>query len=114
MDFIFNFVKKKKLLSFFIGVFFLVGLDLLSKVWVEKNLIELASSEKNDHYYKLKSNLSNKTIVSYDGETIYYKKNISVIPKYWSFNYVRNYDIGFSILSWLDHWMSIKKKNNFN
>ena len=110
MNFLFNFIKKKKLLSFFIGVFFLVSLDLLSKAWVEKNLIKLASSEKTDHYYKLKSNLSNKTIVSYDGKSIYYKKNISVIPEYWSFNYVRNYDIGFSILSWLDYWMSIEKK----
>ena len=88
-----NIRNKKKILFFFILFTILLSIDLLSKLWVERNL-----SEK---YTLNKPLIKNEIINKYDELII--SREIIVIDPYWTFLYTRNYNIGFSLLSFLEN-----------
>ncbi|MBL8993373.1 MAG: signal peptidase II, partial [Spirochaetia bacterium] len=93
--------KRNKILFFFLIVAGLLSLDILSKIWVERHLVEVYDPAKKlqlgeipFEYYR-----------DYGDDTKLIKHDIVVVPTYFILTYVRNYDIGFSILSFLDNWM---------
>ncbi|BBM89182.1 lipoprotein signal peptidase [Spirochaetota bacterium] len=95
---------KNKLIIFVIGVFLIVSLDLMTKAWAEKNFVR----EVTDAY---KTPLAaGEYLVSFvNDERIYAIKEVAVIDHFWSFTYTRNYNIGFSLLSFLERYFAREK-----
>ncbi len=97
----------KKLVFFLALISVLVFLDLYTKYFVEKNLV---TSQKNisqqkdiDYDYILNFNT-----ISNDPEN-YYIKEIIIIEDRFTFLYTRNYNIGFSVLSFLNNYLTPKQ-----
>jgi signal peptidase II len=95
-------MTSKKIIIFIIIVFFLVSVDLFIKIIIEKNLVQ----EVENFNANL---LSNEMVVMFyqDPEKkSYLIKEIVVVKNFWSFIYIRNYNIGFSLLSFLENHFS--------
>ena len=88
---------------FVLGVIFFVSLDLATKYWAEKVLIkEYAPGtvlEEGEYLQRL-----------FPDKKIYVLSDVKVMAPYWLFSYVRNLDIGFSLLRFTDRWFSQKGK----
>ena len=96
---------KTKAPVFFLIVFALVCADLATKKWADTRLIEKYDPEKTysteQKIYRLPPDYEQ-----------YIFRDITVIPGFWTFSYVRNEDIGFSAMRWLDSFIPKKIKIN--
>lgn len=91
-----NFLRKKLFLHIFVGLV-LLFLDGSSKYFASKYLI---------FEYKNSTPLANNESIFYDNEVgkAYVIPNIPLVPYFLSLEYVRNPNVGFSVLSFLDWW----------
>lgn len=94
-------LKRNKILFFFLIVGALLTLDIFSKIWVEHRLVEVYDPAKK----LLPGEIPFEYYRDYGDDTRLIKHDIVVVPVYFILTYVRNYDIGFSILTFLDNWM---------
>lgn len=96
-------IKDSRFKWFVLGVLLCLSLDLSTKYWMEKNLSKKfapgVSLEKGEYLQVL-----------YPDKNLYILKDIEVFPPYWTFTYVRNLDIGFSLLRFTNKWLSEKTK----
>lgn len=96
-------VKDSRFKWFVLGSFLCLSLDLYTKHWVEKSLVKEfvpgVTLEKGDYVQVLLPD-----------RKLYVLNDIEVMPPYCLFTYVRNLDIGFSILRFTERWFSEKTK----
>lgn len=100
-------INRKKILIFFLLVIFLVSIDLLIKDRVEKNWVrenDNSSLAENERLIIFSQDINRSQLII---------KEIVVIKNFWSFIYIRNYNIGFSILSFLENYFAPKTLNLF-
>ena len=97
------FYRQRRFYLFCLLACILVVCDLLTKQWASRSLIRPYAEEteirKDERLVALRP----------DGG-LYLVRKVEVIPPFWSFTYVRNLDIGFSILSFLDDYISPSSK----
>lgn len=98
---------KNRILFLFIGITILVCSDLFIKYYVESTFVrpleigmELAENEHTEL-------LPNR---NHTERKRYVLKEVTVIKNFWDFIYVRNYNVGFSFLSFLDNMVSQSTK----
>ncbi len=93
---------------FLLGIVFILSLDLSVKYWAENVLIEEIPLEQVFSHKEL-----NNIRVLLPDRNSYLFKDIEIIKPYFVFSYVRNLDIGFSLLRFTDKWLSEKTKALF-
>lgn len=91
--------RKHRILATVAVVLVLVSLDLVVKVWAEHRLITP---------YSPKAPGSERVMVrTFPGDPNFYTdREIKVAGDYFTLTYVRNYNIGFSALRFLENWLS--------
>ncbi len=96
----------RKIYFFFAMVTLLVSIDAITKYWVEKKLvIKAAEAQEGTEDYQY---LVNYKYFSDDNDD-YLLKEVTLINYHLSLVYTRNYNIGFSILSFLDNYFTTQQ-----
>jgi signal peptidase II len=96
-DFLQN--RKRRIIAFAVTVIVLVTADLGVKYWAENRLIERFKPEIHGS--------GSHMLRQFGGErTLYCDREIKVIGDYFTLTYVRNYNLGFSMLSFLERWLT--------
>ena len=90
---------------FLLGITCVLFLDLWVKYWVEQTLVESVSLEQTHSIEEI-----DKLRVLLPDRNLYHIKDIEIIQPYFIFSYVRNLDIGFSLLRFTDKWLSESAK----
>ncbi|MBN8218247.1 MAG: signal peptidase II [Spirochaetes bacterium] len=91
--------RRRRILVFFGVVAALLALDLGIKYWAERRLVERYRPETHG--------TGSLMLRQFPGEkTLYVDREIKVVGEYFTLTYVRNYNLGFSMLAFLERWMS--------
>lgn len=111
---------KKRTKYFILIILVLTSGDLLIKSIVEKKLITPVDDyiEKNTSNKPLKRPAQKETVIylfndDFTEKKPYISHEVVVIPHFWSLRYIRNYNIGFSLMRSLNHFMPPHIKKRF-
>lgn len=95
-----NGITYRKLTLFVLGIVLLVGIDLSIKAWVETHWVRTWTNEgilaEGEQVVSFANDPRRETLVI---------KEVHVIDNFWSFIYVRNYNIGFSLLGFIENFL---------
>ncbi len=98
-------MSRKKILVFFSILFALVFSDLYTKYLAEKKLVISQEAYAKEIITEGTAALDRyRTLIH--GQQIYYAKEIPLVKDRFSLFYTRNYNIGFSILSFLNQYLT--------
>lgn len=91
--------RKARIIATILVVVTLVTVDLVVKAWAERRLIA--------PYVPTAGQSEKVWVRTFPGEsTFYIDREIKVAGDYFTLTYVRNYNIGFSALRFLENWFS--------
>lgn len=97
-----------RVILFLVGIVICVSVDLIIKDQVEKHWVRPWSPDliiQEDEFLVSFTNDPERTKLLV--------KEVTVIKDFWSFTYVRNYNIGFSLLSFIENYLSPKVQKIF-